>query len=95
MLRKWNIIQEAVFSERSTSLSEEQNTYTFKVHPDANKLQIKEAVEEAFKVTVLSVRTISKKPKAKVDRYRGIMGKTSRSKKAMVKLAQGDTIEFA
>ena len=95
MPNKWEVIKEAIFTERTTVLSEKENTYTFKVHPAANKMQIKEAVEEAFKVTVVDVRTITQKPKRRVDRYRGIVGKTNRVKKAMVKLAKGHTIEFA
>ena len=95
MLNKWEIIKEAIFTERTTSLAEEKNIFTFKVHPDANKIQIKEAIEEAFKVKVLDIRTIVSKPKVKVDRYKGIQGRTNRIKKAMVKLAEGQKIEFA
>ncbi|MBD3266527.1 50S ribosomal protein L23 [bacterium] len=95
MPHKWEIIKEAIFTERSTVLSESENTYTFKVHPAANKLQIKEAVEAAFDVRVVDVRTTTRKPKMTMDRYRGIRGKTTHLKKAMVKLAQGDKIEFA
>ncbi|MDX9752782.1 MAG: 50S ribosomal protein L23 [bacterium] len=95
MPNKWEVIQEAVFTERTTALSEKENTFTFKVHPAANKVQIKEAVEEAFKVKVVDVRTVTQKPRKRVDRYRGIIGKTNRVKKAMVKLAKGHTIEFA
>jgi large subunit ribosomal protein L23 len=95
MPHKWEVIKEAIFTERTTALSENENTYTFKVHPKANKMQIKEAVEEAFNVKVANVRTVTQKPKNKVDRFRGIVGKTNRVKKAMVKLAHGHTIEFA
>lgn len=90
-----NIIKEVVFSERSTNLSEKENTYTFKVRHNANKIQIKEAVERAFNVKVADVRTLNVHPKRKVDRLRGIAGKTVKYKKAMVKLARDHKIEFA
>jgi len=48
MPHKWEVIKEAIFTERTTALSENENTYTFKVHPKANKMQIKEAVERSF-----------------------------------------------
>ncbi|MBI1386856.1 MAG: 50S ribosomal protein L23 [bacterium] len=94
-MNPYDVIQEAVFSERTTTLSEKENTYTFKVHRDANKLQIKDAVETAFNVKVADVRTVNVRPKRKMDRYRGIVGKTRRYKKALVKLAPGSSIEFA
>jgi len=93
-MNKYRIIREAVFTERSTNLSEKHNTYTFKVVPHANKLQIKEAVEKAFNVKVAEVRTVNVRPKGKRDRYRGITGKTRHFKKAMVKLEKGHSIEF-
>lgn len=89
------VIKEAVFTERSTQLSEGANVYTFKVRPDANKMQIKEAVETAFNVKVVDVHTLNVRPKQRLDRYRGITGKSRRVKKAMVKLAPGYTIELA
>jgi len=84
-----------LFTERTTNQAERDNTYTFKVRFDANKLQIKEAIEVAFNVKVEEIRTINVHPKRKLDRYRGITGKTRRYKKAMVKVAKGDSIEFA
>ena len=94
-MNPYDVIREAVFTERSTTMSETDNTYTFKVRTDANKLQIKEAVETAFNVKVAVVRTISVHPKRRIDRYRGIEGKTKAIKKALVKLAPGNSIEFA
>ncbi len=91
----YDIIQEAIFTERSTVLSEQDNIYTFRVKRDANKLQIKKAVEEAFNVKVENVRTANVRPKRRFDRYRGIMGKTRGYKKALIKLAPGYSIEFA
>jgi len=94
-MNHFDIIREAIFTERSTSVAETENVYTFRVHPSANKLEIKKAIEKAFKVKVDSIRTINVRPKRKMDRYRGIMGKTRSYKKAMVKLAEGHSIEFA
>lgn len=95
MANLYDVIQEAIFTERSTTLSENENVYTFRVHPDANKLQIKKAVETAFNVQVIDVNTIKIRAKRRFDRYRGIMGKTRQYKKAMVKLPKGQSIEFA
>lgn len=91
----YDVIQETIFTERSTMVSERDNVYTFKVKSEANKLQIKQAVEAAFNVKVDTVRTVTVHPKKRIDRYRGIMGKTKGFKKALVKLAPGHSIEFA
>lgn len=95
MLHNYNIIQGVVFTERSTQNSERNNVYTFKVNPNANKLQIKDAVENAFNVKVDSVRTVTVHPKIKNDARRGVTGKTKKVKKALVQLKSGHTIEFA
>ena len=79
------IIIRPIVSERSFS-GMEQNKYTFEVAKDANKYQIKDAVEEIF-----GVKTLTVKPKTKRVRY--VAGKTRSWKKAIVTLAEGDTIE--
>jgi large subunit ribosomal protein L23 len=94
MKSSYDIIREAVFTERTTQLAEESDIYTFKVTASANKVEIKEAVEIAFNVKVDSVRTINVHPKQKMDRYRGIRGKSTAYKKALVKLVKGHKIEF-
>ena len=66
--------------------------YTFKVAKDANKIEIAKAVEEIFDVKVLKVNTVNVKSKKK--RMRNIEGKTRTWKKAIVTLAEGDTIEL-
>ena len=66
-----DIIIKPVVSEKSYSLLD-QNTYTFIVHPDTNKIQIREAVEEIFDVKVLSVNTINRQGKRK-DTKRAIV----------------------
>jgi large subunit ribosomal protein L23 len=78
-----------VVSEKSYSLTED-GKYTFHVHPDAHKTQIRQAVEEIFKVTVLDVRIIKVPSKPK---RRGLFkGTRPGGKKAIVKLAEGQSI---
>ena len=85
------IIIRPIVSERSYSEMEE-NKYTFEVHRDANKYQIKDAVEEIFGVHVTRVNTLIVKPKTKRVRY--IAGKTRSWKKAVVTVAEGESIEI-
>ena len=82
----YSVIIRPVVSERSFSLME-QNKYTFEVARDANKYQIKDAVEELFSVHVVSVNTINVKPKKKRVRYAA--GYTRQWKKAVVTVAEG------
>lgn len=90
-MNNYDIIFAPIITEKSASL-EEKNTYVFKVDVRANKTQIKQAVESAFNVKVESVNTLNVHPKTKrVGRY---TGKTNRYKKAIVKLAEGNTISF-
>ena len=86
-----SVIIRPIVSERSYSLMEE-NKYTFEVAKDANKYQIKDAVEEIFNVKVARVNTLRVKPKTKRVRY--VAGKTRSWKKAVVTLAEGQTIEI-
>ncbi|MFH1738633.1 MAG: 50S ribosomal protein L23 [bacterium] len=91
-----DVIKEAVFTERSTDLSDKQNTYTFRVNLAATKIEIKRAVEDAFEVKVKNVRTINVQGK-KVTRWarrRYVQGTTSKWKKAMVTLMPGNRIDF-
>ncbi|MHB1421498.1 MAG: 50S ribosomal protein L23 [Bacillota bacterium] len=85
------VLIKPVISEKSTSLME-QNKYTFIVDPNANKLEIKKAVEDAFKVTVLKVNTL--KVKGKLRRQGKYEGLTPDRKKAYVTLKSGDRIEI-
>lgn len=64
--------------------------YTFKVHPDANKVQIKEAIQKLFKVTVISVNTM--RMHGKVRRHGRNQGRRPDWKKAIVRVKQGETI---
>jgi large subunit ribosomal protein L23 len=89
------IILRPVISEKSMDLTS-QSKYTFAVADGANKLQIKEAVEELFKVTVVNVNVLNTKAKEKSrNRGRGRQaGYTSAWKKAVVTVKSGDSIEF-
>jgi large subunit ribosomal protein L23 len=86
-----DVILAPVVSEKSYSLLDD-NAYTFVVHPDANKVEIRKAVESIWGVRVLSVNTINRKGKTK--RFRFTMGKRPDTKRAIVKLADGDSIEI-
>lgn len=90
------IIIKPIVTEKMTSISEKFNRFGFRVSPDANKPQIKKAVEEMYNVTVVSVNTMNYKGKNK-SRYTKsglIEGKTASYKKALVTLKEGDTIDF-
>ena len=87
-----DVLLRPVVSEKSVAQIE-RNNYTFAVRPDANKLQIKAAVEAEFKVKVLDVRVISVRPKQK-RRCRRTMGTVPGWKKAVVTIAPGDKIEL-
>ena len=83
------VIIRPVVSEKSYVLSA-ANRYTFRVHPDAHKTQIRHAVQELFDVKVVEVRTLSVKSKPK--RRGNISGRTRTWKKAIVQLREGDSI---
>lgn len=86
-----DVILAPVVSEKSYSLLDE-NAYTFLVHPDANKTEIRQAVESIWDVKVLSVNTLNRKGKSK--RFRFTTGKRPDTKRAIVKLREGDSIEI-
>ncbi len=87
-----DIIKAPIITEKSATLTQNNNTITFSVDIKANKTQIKQAVEKIFNVEVESVNTINVKPKKKrVGRY---TGKTNKVKKAIVKLKEGSSIEL-
>ncbi len=94
-LQAAQVVLRPVISEKSMDQTQ-RGKYTFAVHDDANKLQIKSAVEELFKVTVLEVNVLTTKAKEKSrNRRRGrTKGWTSPWKKAVVTLAATDKIEF-
>jgi len=99
MSEPYNVIIAPVVSEKSTRQMEGTRTYTFKVAPDANKLEIASAIEKLFDVTVLDVRTMNYQGKAR----RPLMGRLAKKpalgrraayKKAIVTLSEGDHIEL-
>lgn len=81
-----DILKKPLISEKSMDLVGE-NKYTFVVDLAANKIEIKKAVEELFKVKVDKVRTI--RHKGRIKRVRGRLGRTSDYKKAIVTLKEG------
>lgn len=91
-----NIIIKPVITEKMTDLGEKLNRYGFIVNKKANKIQIKKAVEDFYGVDVLTVNTMnySGKEKSRFTKGGVISGRTSAYKKAIVTLAQGETIDF-
>ena len=86
------IIRRPILTERSNALREAQNKYTFEVHPDATKAEIKRAVEEIFgtKVTAVNVMNMTGKPR----RVRLVKGRRRDWRKAVVTVERGETISF-
>jgi len=87
-----DVIRRPLVTEKSNIGREEQNLVTFAVDPRAKKPEIKNAVESLFEVEVLEVRTM-RMPR-KTRRLGAHMGRTPEWKKAIVRLAEGQTIEF-
>ena len=96
-LRLEEVLRRPMITEKNTLLSE-QNKFTFEVHPQATKIMIKAAVEDAFQVNVLDVHTLNVKPKAKTRMIRRGAGRihgSSRSvKKAVVTVKPGQRIDI-
>ena len=88
-----DIIIRPVVSEKSYAAFD-GNVYTFVVAPDANKIEIKQAVEAIFSVKVTNVNTVNRKGKRKRNRRTGDWGKRSDQRRAIVSLAAGDSIEI-
>lgn len=87
-----DVILEPVVSEKSYDLIEDHNTYTFIVHPTANKTEIKQAVQAIFDVKVASVNTMNRRGKNKRTGWK--WGKRPDVKRALVTLAPGDEIDI-
>lgn len=88
-----DVIIRPVVSEKSYALLDE-NVYTFVVHPDANKVEIRQAVEVIFNVNVLAVNTLNRKGKRKRQRGRRTFGTRPGQKRALVTLAAGSSIDL-
>jgi large subunit ribosomal protein L23 len=90
--RLYDVIVRPIVTEKSTAAAE-QNKVTFKISPTATKKHVKAAVEAIFKVEVVKVNTIN--VEGKVKRFRGRPGQRSDTRKAVVTLAAGQSIDFA
>lgn len=88
----YDVIKKPLITEKGTTLKEKENKVMFVVDIDANKMEIKKAVETAFKVKVENVATITLKGKKK--RMGARIGQRSDWKKAIVTLRKGDTLEY-
>lgn len=87
-----DVIRRPIVTEKSTIAREDRNVVTFAVDPRANKHQIRDAVQELFRVQVLSVHTMRMPRKSR--RLGRFVGRKPEWKKAIVRLAEGQTIEF-
>ena len=88
-----DVILEPVVSEKSYGLLD-ANVYTFKVHRDASKPEIRDAVQTIFDVRVTKVNTLNRKGKAIRNRRTGRVGHRPNVKRALVTLADGDSIDL-
>ncbi len=86
------VIIRPIITERSFDAIEDENRYTFEVEKSANKIEIAKAIQQIFGVTVIKVNTVNMKSKPKRVRYN--LGNTRTWKKAIVKLADGDSIDL-
>ncbi len=89
-LTAYDVIISPVITEKSSAASE-ANQVVFKVRREATKPEIKAAIEQLFKVKVVSVNTLTRKGKTKL--FKGIKGTQQDVKKAIVRLAEGDKID--
>ena len=85
-----------VVTEKANAITEKGNRYTFKVSPDANKYQIKDAIEKLYDVKVAAVNTMNYdgKKKSRYTKAGVVTGRRPAYKKAVVTLKEGDTIDF-
>ncbi len=87
------VVIKPVVSEKSYALLD-QNVYTFQVHPEANKIQIRQAIETIFNVKVERVNTLNRQGKTKRNRRKFTLGKRPDTKRAIVTLRGDDRIEL-
>ncbi len=88
----YEVIKKPLFTEKGSALKEAENKLLVEVAIDANKMEIKKAVEELFKVKVEKVATI--KAHGKMRRYGKFTGMTSERKKALITLKEGEKLDF-
>ncbi|WP_034924438.1 50S ribosomal protein L23 [Gillisia sp. CAL575] len=91
-----SILIKPIITEKATADSELNNRYSFVVNNKSNKIEIKGAIESAYGVSVTKVRTINVRPdrKSRFTKTGVITGKTSAYKKALVQVAEGETIDL-
>ncbi len=91
-----DIMIEPIVTEKATRLTEKLNRYTFRVSPDANKYQIQDLVEKLYGVKVVAVNTavVRGKNKSRYTKSGLLKGKTASYKKAIITVADGETIDF-
>ena len=91
-----SILIKPIITEKATDQSEVQNQFSFVVDRNANKIEIKDAIEAAYGVSVTKVRTINVRPdrKSRYTKTGVITGKTSAYKKALVQVTEGETIDL-
>lgn len=91
-----SIIVKPIITEKMSHLGEKLNRYGFRVDKNANKVEIKKAVEQMYSVTVTDVNTLVVAPKKRIRYTKSGFNKgaTSAYKKAIVTLKEGDTIDF-
>jgi len=95
MIQTEKILLKQLVTEKATDASSKLNHYTFKVSGDANRISVKQAIEKQFGVSVQSVNVLNVRPKFKRDRMRrGKLGRKPGYKKAIVRLAAGQTIDL-
>ncbi|MFZ0391763.1 MAG: 50S ribosomal protein L23 [Calditrichia bacterium] len=90
------VVIQPVLTEKALQLKDKFNQYVFRVAADANKIEIKNALEKRFSVTIKDVRTtnIKPKPRQRFTRTGRVSGFTASWKKAIVTLQEGDTMDF-
>lgn len=92
MVKEGRVLIQALVSEKATELQEKQNCYVFKVAKNANKLEIKDAVEKGFNVKVTSVAVLNVRGKTK--RLGRFEGRRAGWKKAFITLKEGESINL-
>jgi len=88
------IIKKPVITEKTLKLANTQNVYTFEVAKTANKNQVKEAMEKVFNVKVIAVNTVMRSTKRQKTGRRRLQILMPKTKKAMIKIQDGQTIEL-
>ena len=92
MRNPYDVIIQPLITEKVMTAMQRHNTYAFRVNPEANKLEVKHAIEKAFNVKVKNVRTL--RVRGKVKRYKFARGQQPTWKKAIVTLQEGHRLDI-